>query len=97
MHRGTLSVEGTSPVSEELLEEALQRAADYFIRRELNPLVCYGAHADQADRLFSSHWKAAELLANTVLWSYPDYKETRIRLCIEPITEFSTSLPTETE
>jgi len=35
--------------------------------------------------MFRSHWMAAELQANTVLWSDPRYKDARIMLGIEPL------------
>lgn len=90
MQQGVLSVEGASDIPEHLLEEALLRAADYFIRRELNPKCCFQAHQDKEEQLFSSHWKAAELMANTVLWAHPEFKAYCVHLVITPISEKST-------
>lgn len=85
MSQGALSAEGLGSLPESLLEEGLQRATDYFIRRQLSPTDCYAAYLEEADRMFSSHWMAAELQANTVLWSDPRYKDARIMLGIEPL------------
>lgn len=85
MCQGVLSAKGLGAVPESLVDAGLERAVDYFIRRQLNPTDCYAMYLEEADRVFSSHWMAAELQANTVLWSDPRYKDARIMLVIEAL------------
>lgn len=85
MRQGTLWAERIGLIPESVMEEGLQRAADYFIRRSLNPVQCYEEYQHLEQRCFSCHWRAAELQANTVLWDKPEFEDTRILLTIVPL------------